>query len=507
MNGTALSEFMRDIRATRSALAGMLQADLDREFVYYVCPLTNLRQIVANGILPHASAPADRTDLSGQNVQALRDIAVLLTNGLGDLRHSEVHKCVNFFWNPLNWTFWTFQRHGLLREAASGNPDEGVVCVLEIDLRRLVAAADCFWTLTPRNIAGSGFSNFTEDFFTNKKRWPNGSPVFDWDGIFSVAKNDGDRMLNRKRSAEFIVFRSGDARNDVSAEIPFEFVERILVPHESVRPLTEDQQTFLAETNKVITPLFRHGDVEMFAPREGLLWPEERFVKSLINRMKGDREVVDKLNAAIKSILEFEVAHPALTPTADKFLHQNVADGLHGTSHVVRVMFWAAFLAHHLPEKDREQIMPTVLAAAAIHDLCREADCEDELHGTASAERNRAVVDDALRDAEKSRSCLEAVRLHCVADDKCQNRHLVWQILKDADGLDRGRFRNPKDPKGCDPKFFRTETLRSGGPYHNISWMAHYLAHMTRYMPVDATPCDNLCRAIHDGVEAYFKRG
>ena len=505
MNGTALLEFLREIRSIRAPLAEILQADPDGEFVYYICPLANLRKIASVGILPHVSAPASRTDLSGQNVQALRDIDVLLTNDAGEIRNSEVHECVNFFWNPLNWTFWTFQRHGLLREAASGNPDQGVVCILEIDLRRIINDPDCFWTLTPRNIAGSEFANFTSDFFTNRRQWPNGSLIFDWERIFSVAKNESDRILNRIRSAEFIVFRNSGEQSSISAAIPFEFVERIIIPHSSARPITDEQEKFFTSTNKKIIALACQGDVEIFSTQNRLLWPEQRFVRSLINRMRSDKSVVDKLNAAMKSILQFEIAHPELTPTADKFLHERVADGLHGTSHTARVMFWAAFLAHHLPEEEQARILPAVLTAAAIHDLCREADHEDDLHGTASADRSARVVDNVLQDADTVRLCLDAVRLHCIADDKCPNPELVWQILKDADGLERGRFRNPKDPKGCDPKFFRTEVLRAGGPYHNISWMAHYLAHMTRYMPVDQTPCDNLCRAIHDGVEAYCK--
>jgi hypothetical protein len=504
MNGTALLNFLQGIAQTRLGLSSCLAADPARAFVYYLCPLANLRRIVVNGILPHASAPADRTDLSGQSVQARRDVELPLSNDTYDYRNKTLHHSVNFFFNPLNLTFRAFQRHGVLREAVSKNPDDGVVCILELGLDQFIQSVDCFWTLSPSNIAGSPFANFTPPFFTGERRREDGTPYFDWTGIYSVGEPQYDREINKKRSAEFVAHIEANPMETTSKPIPLAWIHRIIVPAQEVRQINEEQLAFLASTGKEISRLDVHEGVALFVSRDELLKPEAGFVKNLRNRQKGDAQIVDRLNRALNVVTQFEEQHPELSPTADIFKHPSVSDGLHGTLHTVRVMIWAAFLAQHLDEAERDRILPIVLAAASVHDTYRESNHEDQIHGALAAEGHGERLRNAVGDQEVN-SCLEAVRLHCLPVANCNNRDLVWQILKDADGLDRGRFNWPNDPeKGCNPNFFRTEALRAGAPYHNISWMAFYLAQMTRYTPTDNTPCANVCSAIYDGVAAYL---
>lgn len=193
-----------------------------------------------------------------------------------------------------------------------------------------------------------------------------------------------------------------------------------------------------------------------------------------------------------------------MSPVADNFVSVRLADGQHGTLHTTRVMFWCAFLAQFLPDVDCARSLRALLAAAAIHDLRRASnEAEDEIHGAESVAVNRGKIQTALHDPELVRSCLEAVRLHCLPDEQCANPEAVWQILKDADALDRGRFDRPGSPKGCQQKFFRTETLKTGDPYLNISWMAFHLPKMTRYTPTELTPCRHLALAINEGVKAF----
>jgi hypothetical protein len=496
--GDIVLQHLQSLAPQREALYQAIQADHQQTFVYYVCPLSNLRRIAADGILSHAGAPTDRTDLSGQSVQARRARDLQLP-GPKEVR---LHQCVNFFWNPLNWTFRAFQHHGLLRAASSNNPDAGVVCLLELPLARLLAEPDCLWTLAPQNFAGGSYASYSPDAIRGERTWPDGSVIFDWPNIFGVAESN--RELNRKRSAEFIVFRESDPVSANSAPIPFDWVNRIIAPPESIQSLTDDQVTFLTGTGKLVTRGEAPGGVPVFFPRDELLKAEQGFVHSLLLRKRSDSAILAKIRAALIATVKFEQAHPALTPTVDNFASSRLADGPHGTLHSARVMFWAAFLAQFLADAERDRMMPALIAAAAIHDLRRTSnEANDIVHGAASVDLNRGKIEAALGDPVLVRSCLEAVRLHCLPDDQCANPDFTWQILKDADALDRGRFDRPNSPAGCEKKFFRTEILRTGDPHLNIAWMAFYLPKMTRYTPTELTPCRNLELAVDEGVKAF----
>jgi hypothetical protein len=173
MSAQLLVQTLRGLDAALAGIRTVLAPAPDQLFAYYICPLTNLRQIATAGILPNVSAPPGRTDLSGQGVQARRDVMVLLTGGT----YVNVHQCINLFWNPLNWTMRAFQRNGLLRKASSKNPDDAVVCVLEINLERLILDARCEWTIAPQNLAGTGFTSFSSDHFTGTLTWEDGTPT------------------------------------------------------------------------------------------------------------------------------------------------------------------------------------------------------------------------------------------------------------------------------------------------------------------------------------------
>ena len=497
MAGAALLNHVRPLPAP-AALAAALGAAPQRVCAYYLCPLANLRRIVETGILPNAAAPADRVDLAGQGVQALREIKVLLTNEDG-VRESTVHRSVNFFWNPLNWTCRAFQWRALLREKATGNPDAGILCILEVDVETLLSDDTNYWTVTPKNIAASRFNNFTGPFITGAKLSKQGGPYFEWDSIFSFGDTN-DRELNQKRAAELIVFRGADFMEAVSAPLPFASVRRILIPDAGIRVLSADQTAFFAALGTPVQTIASAANPKVFFTRDDLLWHEKQFAKNLIWRQAGDPDVVTKFNSALRAIEEFERLHPDLSPVARRFADPQTARGPHGTVHIARVMCWSAFLVQHLPEEDRTGVLPAVLGAAAIHDLCRRSNAEDEVHGAVVAERDSALIQHALASPQLAASCLAAARQHSVPDAQCVDTDMAWQILKAADALDRGRFAKPREAGGCNPEFFRTETLRTAGNDY-IPWMAYFLARMTRYVEVDTDPCARLAETLVLGVE------
>ena len=77
MSSALLLETLKGLSEARAGLGATLMAAHDQLFVYYICPLSNLRGITTMGILPNAVAPKDRVDLSGQSVQAMREVKVL----------------------------------------------------------------------------------------------------------------------------------------------------------------------------------------------------------------------------------------------------------------------------------------------------------------------------------------------------------------------------------------------------------------------------------------------
>jgi hypothetical protein len=497
VHGITLLNFLRDLPA-RTALVAALGGDPAPVCAYYICPLSNLRGIAIDGIHPHATAPAGRTDLSGASVQERRDVDLRLTKG----KEVTLHHCVNLFWNPLSWTCRAFQRNALLREAESNNSDAGVVCILELDAEAILQDPQYAWTASPVNLAAWGFNSFVGEFTTGQRRMKNDQPYFDWNDILSVGDND-DAKRNQKRAAELIVFRELEWMQGSSSPVQFAHIRRILLPDASLRALTPEQAGFLQGTGKLLTTFPQHAYPKVFFERDFLLWPERQFVVNLKGRMQTDAEALTKLNAALTAIAEFEEKHPDLSPVAARFTQSEVAGGWHGSAHISRVMFWAAFLAQHLSEQVRTRFLEPLLCAAAVHDLCREGNEEDQVHGQLAAQREQPRIEQKLNDPALSASCLEAVRLHCLPDEQCANRDLVWEILKDADSLDRGRFGKPNQSVGCDASFFRTDILRNA-PDERILWMAYYLPQVTRYLDVSASPCRRLSEALVCGVKAAY---
>ncbi len=481
-------------------MAGVLGADLKDVFVYYLCPFKNLRSISAGGILPQVSAPAARMDVSGQSIQALRERDVTFPGGFV----VPLHACVNLFWNPLNGTFWQFQRNARLRMDRHDPQDTGTICILELSLASLVLDGSCKWTIAPKNFAASGFANYTEDYFLGNAKWDNGVPRVDWQNILNTAPFTSSEY--KKQSAEIIVFKEGNDNPRISLPISFDRVNRIIIPPETILTLTKENTDFLGSLHVPVTRLENPPHYKVFYSERDLYRYEEKFGFSTQQREKTDARVWENINAASEAIIAFEKDFPHLSPKVNNYSDARDAAGYHGVLHSIRVMFWAAFLAQNLPPDERAKIIFPLMAAASLHDVKRVNDTPEETtHGAKAATAYAEAIKASF--PELASSVLEAMRLHCLPNDWCAHPDQIWRILKDADSLDRGRFGRPEDAKGCKSEFLRTETLKTDAEHHNVAWMAHFFASMTEYIQLGASPCANFVNGMESALNYWIQAG
>lgn len=129
----------------------------------------------------------------------------------------------------------------------------------------------------------------------------------------------------------------------------------------------------------------------------------------------------------------------------------------HGIAHTVRVM-WNAFMIASL-EAVTQSTLHLTLQAALIHDLGKQNDTEGEIHGQNSARLYEDEIQKLFTPQDAS-ALLVAVQYHSVDDSKTPENvksNKIWEILKDADALDRSRF-----PSGwCNPIFLRNNLFHT----------------------------------------------
>jgi hypothetical protein len=130
----------------------------------------------------------------------------------------------------------------------------------------------------------------------------------------------------------------------------------------------------------------------------------------------------------------------------------------HGIAHTVRVM-WNAFLIASLDGSVDKNELPSILYASLIHDLGKRSDIEGEIHGENSAILYKTKIEHVCSH-EDAVSILEAVKYHSIDDSKTPltvRQNKIWEILKDADALDRSRLPG----RGCNPAFLRNDIFTS----------------------------------------------
>ena len=163
----------------------------------------------------------------------------------------------------------------------------------------------------------------------------------------------------------------------------------------------------------------------------------------------------------------------------------------HGIAHTIRVML-NAFLIANIDNSVNETMVSNILYAALIHDLGKKSDTEGEIHGENSAILYQEKINKLL-DNRNASNVLEAVKFHSIDDSKCPTHvhsNKIWEILKDADALDRSRLPG----KGCNPSFLRNQIFTSEKGKELLS-LASLLPSLTEGCLWN-TPVDELCSVL-----------
>jgi hypothetical protein len=489
--GNALVRYLREQVPERRVLADLLGGD-DRVCCYYLCPFSNLRQIVEEGIRCRNSGVA-AVDLSSPDIQWRRK-TVSLARSEGEAVRSlsgvPVHSCVNCFWNPLNGTFWAFQRKALLCAAESGESEDGIVCILELDAELLLGNGLVSWVALSKNAASSPVASSSPSQLADRSYFP-------WARIYAVGDSTSKQPW-QARAAELLVYLPG-AAEDYTRPVPPAFLRRVILSPQIL--LSTSQEGWFTRCR------LRCSRANVFSSAVDLLRPEYYFLKNLCGYQAVDPECVQRICAAFRLLLDCEREFGGLT--ADHFDSARMAHGWHGIGHVTRVMFWAAFLATHPHGLARTDGHNAAILAAFLHDLCRRGNSEDTGHGGRVLGKYRDLIGRVLREPKIQDSCRNAVRMHSRLDVHCLpgNRDYTWQILKDADGLERGRFARPgQGGQGCDPDLLRLRWLgKAFDDKSHVPWLAYQLARMTRYTGWGERPCLRLlkdfCLSLDAGIE------
>lgn len=132
---------------------------------------------------------------------------------------------------------------------------------------------------------------------------------------------------------------------------------------------------------------------------------------------------------------------------------------VHGISHSKRVLWLTSQIADVIQLNHREEII--LALACCYHDIGRINDCYDEEHGALSAKKviKLGLLDGYGLNQEEIELILGLITLHSMPDDYFVDRDrplLLYQILKDADALDRIRL----GEDDLDPAYLRLEVSK-----------------------------------------------
>ncbi len=135
----------------------------------------------------------------------------------------------------------------------------------------------------------------------------------------------------------------------------------------------------------------------------------------------------------------------------EKYLYKSLIHGLH---HSEKVLMFAYIISTDFEMSDVDRQI--LYDASLYHDIGRISDVEESFHGLNSARKIDEVVDNPIYDDQQNLNILKAICDGHATDDKFIERtainydisddnlpryHLLYKILKDADALDRTRFR------------------------------------------------------------------
>lgn len=123
--------------------------------------------------------------------------------------------------------------------------------------------------------------------------------------------------------------------------------------------------------------------------------------------------------------------------------HYNDPYGIHGISHARRVLYLADKIAEKCDlTKEEERILGL---ACCYHDIGRVHNDRDILHGKLSCKKieELELLDGFGLEEEEKKLILRLISYHCLNDalfTGTEREKYLFNILKDADGLDRVRI-------------------------------------------------------------------
>ncbi len=463
---TDFLDFLQNISGSRKNLYKRLRTNEQDINAYYLCSRKNLFFILEEGIKCRNSVKRSGTDLSGTTVQSRREKpSYWLARNHEKRQNIHIYDCVNLFWNPLNQIFRAFQRNALL-EAEDGIDE--TVCIIEIDIRKILEEKHFFWGVSRKNLASDKYI----DHGIERVRG------FQWTTIFSASRVSSPEE-RKVQSAEILLY------TDSSTLVPPSYVRRVIVSHpEYLSTAQRDRLKGKLVCNETLYDTSR-----------ALLRAELDFVANVLELETLGVKTTEMICESMHTLCKFEQTHCG--PEVSMFAASDVAQNeLHGVSHVARVMFWVSFLYRLPTYKMLRGNEITAITAALIHDLARTSNSEDLIHGQAAVDtdRYRTLTENILSSDKDKESCYNAVEMHCRQDDDCSHKDVVWQLLKDADAIDRGRF-GRSETSGCDPSQLRG-FAEGNATSKSVITMAYSLAQMTKHVEWGEHPCRKLLEVI-----------
>jgi len=473
------------LRVAKNELYQELNTFDDEVNVYYLVSLSNLKSIINDGGIKCRNAVEGGNDLSGFGVQSMRNKDIKLGHN-DNIIDKKIHDCINFFLNPINSTFFAFQRNSLLKDSVDDT--HGIVCILEMKLSTFFKTENLYWSVSNRNLASpSAKSGFLKKHYEK----------FNWQSIFT----QNEHIKNKGNSAEFIVCYE-NPNSSTSNLIPTNFIKRILV---------SNQHETIVEKNvpSVHNIIFGLKNNNIFKPEVELLNYDLKLIKYNIINLDDIGITTKELCHLINTFSEFS-AKLGCSLTEECFETKHMANSYHGIGHTIRVMFWIHVLCYL--SRISLQVEENAQYAAFIHDLCRESNEKDAGHGLKAVSKHKYFIEKHVQSNDID-NCKIAVVYHCKDDTEFRNKSLVWELLKDADSLDRGRFGHPHGLKntrkksiGCDVNYLRLNILKDSTKLkEKLGWMAHWLARITHHTAWNENPFVDFKNEIKRSLKACLR--
>jgi len=461
----------------RQQMLDVLETDSQGAYVYYLAPYSNVIGIYENGGIFPRNRIKNYCDLSDQTIQGKRELRIEHWTQYAEKLLIPLHSCVNFFINPFNNTYYQFRRNALLRNKEK-ECCQSCVCILEIDLRKLLLKDNILIWGSQKNLA---------QISKRSIYLPNNFENFNWKEIYKI-DHQSDKK-NDLRSAEFIVFMDNGSKNK---EVPKELIRHIYVYEKDLHYFPLVQQKIMNKNIKIIPS--KNRAAALGSPLEY----QENFVISL-NKFSNSEEIVNAIFNALYRIstIESEIG----IHLKDSFDDVKIANNKnHGISHVIRVMFWVLILCelfNNPQEKLSTDEITAILYAAFLHDSCRKDDNSDPQHGERAVKKYRNFLSKKLS-MDLLERCLIAIKSHSEQEDPNES-DIIWETLKDADAIDRGRFDRPNTENGCLNSKLRLRIIRADQSdiyIDNILWLGYRLPKMTNHINWSDCACYDFVKNV-----------